>query len=87
MSEFLASLVEWFAIITMSVMGIDYTPTASCDDIAPTEYRETVYSTADMSWVDAADGLIAADNCLSLRIHEDSETLPLFVDQAVIYKS
>jgi hypothetical protein len=42
MVHFLASIIEWFAVLALSVMGIGYQPAQSCASPEPTEFRQAV---------------------------------------------
>ena len=42
MVQFLASIIEWFAVLALSVLGIGYQPPQSCAAPEPTEFRQAV---------------------------------------------
>ncbi len=42
MIQLLISLIEWFAVMGLSVLGINYEPPRPCLTPEPTEFRQTV---------------------------------------------
>jgi len=82
MTDIIASIVEWFAIMTMSLVGIEYEPPRACPPAAPAEYREAVFS-GSFEMV-SSDALAAnCTNTVDYRPHD----IPLLVERERIYKS
>ncbi|SDM32084.1 hypothetical protein SAMN04488568_1097 [Maricaulis salignorans] len=42
MIQILVSLIEWFAVTGLSVLGITYSPPSACHTPEPTEYRQVI---------------------------------------------
>lgn len=53
MIQLLVSLIEWFAVLALSSLGIAYAPSESCAAPEPTEFRQAVV------WI-PADGFDSA---------------------------
>lgn len=49
MIQLLVSLIEWFAVIGLSILGIAYSPAPPCLTSEPTEFRQVI------SWNPADD--------------------------------
>ncbi len=58
MIQLLVSLIEWFAVAALSVLGIVYSPPQPCLSSEPTELRQVIV------WQPAA----AADKSLSMQV-------------------
>ncbi len=87
MSGILAALVEWFAIISMSLLGIDYTPAVNCEPDTTTEYMEAAYILDGNDGLQNASVLVNAGDCASLRIDFERDSTPLFLETPVTYDS
>jgi hypothetical protein len=65
MIQLLVSLIEWFAVVGLSVLGISYEPPRPCINPEPTEFRQTV------NWLpaDARDAVrvinISSGDCIA----------------------
>ncbi len=62
MIQLLVSLIEWFAVMGLSVLGIAYEPPQPCFAPTPTEFRQTIvwtptdtYELSDVSGVAIGD--------------------------------
>ncbi|WP_417477325.1 hypothetical protein [Maricaulis sp.] len=87
MIQFLVSLIEWFAVMGLSVLGISYSPPAGCHAPEPTEYRQMVAWNPGHASNTPAGTLISSRECISgseLRIHGST---PVFVTPSDRYDS
>ena len=87
MIQLLVSLIEWFAVMGLSLLGIPLSPGSDCVTVEPTEYRQViVWTPADTH--DARKGTqISSRDCLSgaeILIHEAT---PAFVTPSDRYDS
>lgn len=84
MTDFIASIVEWFAILTMSMIGIEYRPPVNCAETAPAEYREAAFFPGKDGFSEIRE---SGNDCLSLDINSRSADLPVLLETPVVYES
>lgn len=87
MAGIVAALVEWFAIISMALVGIEYAPAAGCEVDTMTEYRETAYLFTTEDGFETISLLSNAEDCLSASIDQDASEMPVFLETPIIYDS
>jgi hypothetical protein len=89
MVQFLITLIEWFAIMALSSVGIETSAAGSCASNAtarPAEYREASFQLSDPigkpGWANIAD-----DGCNGWMPVRDRESLPELLSPPLVYNS
>ncbi|MDF1768317.1 hypothetical protein [Maricaulis sp.] len=88
MVQFLISLIEWFAMVALSSVGLDTSASTECGSAPapqPAEYREAVMVLGDRepsNWTK-----ISLDPCAQWTPIRDSQELPELLAPPLVYTS
>jgi len=89
MVEFLIALIEWFAVIALSSVGVETTQASQCGSAPapqPAEYREAIFMASDTE-MNAGWTTIRTDDCNQWVTVSDPRETPEFLSPPLVYTS
>lgn len=87
MIQLLVSLIEWFAVMGLSVLGIAYEPPQPCFAPEPTEFRQAVVWTPSDTYELSGFPAVAGGDCFAGSDALIHSTKPYFVTPSDRYDS
>ena len=65
MIQLLVSLIEWFAVVGLSILGIAYSPPQPCLTPEPTEFRQVISWEPAAGYGDRLGTQVSSGDCLA----------------------
>lgn len=87
MIQLLVSLIEWFAVMGLSMLGINYEPPRPCLGPEPTEFRQTVGWTPGSARDPVRFTIISSGDCVTASDALLHSSTPYFLTLSDRYDS
>ncbi|WP_417469959.1 hypothetical protein [Maricaulis sp.] len=87
MIQLLVSLIEWFAVAGLSVLGIAYSPPQPCSTSEPTEFRQVISWHPELAADKSMGTRVSSGDCLAGSEVLIRNASPVFVTPSDHYDS